>query len=504
MTSSIAKEKEKERDPEVGQDDATLVETDRIQSGGDEEKQQDEWIVKWDGPDDPEDPLNTPEMKKWIMTAVLAIACACVTCCSSMAADAYAGMEKRFGVSQEVCILSVSLFVAGLGVGPLFLGPISEFVGRSKVLHYSFGAFFCKYFHPSESNKIAVHLVFRFLTGFGGSAFLSVSGGAITDVFRNEKVGTPMLAFSASPFIGPVLGPLISGFINQNAYWRWTFYVVLIWAGVMLILLVVFVPETYNSELLRRKAIRLRKQTGEQRWRAPVELSDRTFVQALKTSIQTPFILMSTQLMVLFLDLWSSIILGILYLSFGGINYIFRTQYGFTLEQTGLAFLGIGAGQVIAVFTQPYFNRHYKRVALANGGKAPPEARLIAGCYGAVLCPLGLLLMGLTSFKNVPWIIPILCSSFFGWGMVYSFTSTFTYLVDAYRPVAASALASNSFMRSAFAAGFPLFGEQLYERLGAVGGTCLLGGLMCLTIPLPFIFHRLGARIRSRCDVASQ
>ncbi len=53
-----------------------------------------------------------------MMVAVLGVACACVTCCSSMAADTYPGMEEEFNVSQEVCILSVSLFVTGLGLGP--------------------------------------------------------------------------------------------------------------------------------------------------------------------------------------------------------------------------------------------------------------------------------------------------------------------------------------------------------------------------------------------------
>ena len=48
-----------------------------------------------------------------------------------------------------------------------------------------------------------------------------------------------------------------------------------------------------------------------------------------------------------------------------------------------------------------------------------------------MLCPFGLLLFGLTSFKNVPWIIPILCSTFFGAGIVQSYTSTFTYLVES-------------------------------------------------------------------------
>jgi MFS family permease len=40
------------------------------------------------------------------------------------------------------------------------------------------------------ANNVAVHMIFRFLTGFAGSAFLSVSGGAISDVFKNEFVAT--------------------------------------------------------------------------------------------------------------------------------------------------------------------------------------------------------------------------------------------------------------------------------------------------------------------------
>lgn len=50
-----------------------------------------------------------------------------------MAASTYMGMERDLHISQEVAVLSVSLFVAGLGVGPLLLGPLSEFLGRNKV-----------------------------------------------------------------------------------------------------------------------------------------------------------------------------------------------------------------------------------------------------------------------------------------------------------------------------------------------------------------------------------
>jgi hypothetical protein len=60
--------------------------------------------------------------------------------------------------------------------------------------------------------------------------------------------------------------------------------------------------------------------------------------------------------MVLLLNLWSALILGILHLFFGGVSDVFKTQDGFTLHFTGLAFLGICFGQIVAVSRQPYFN----------------------------------------------------------------------------------------------------------------------------------------------------
>lgn len=74
--------------------------------------------------------------------------------------------------------------------------------------------------------------------------------------------------------------------------------------------------------------------------------------------------------------------------------------------------------------------RKYRLAVKANNGHAPPEARLVPGFYGAVLAPMGLLLLGLTCFKEVHWIVPIIMSSMFGMGMVFSYTSTFTYLVE--------------------------------------------------------------------------
>lgn len=54
------------------------------------------------------------------------------------AAMARPGLQKEFGVSTPVAILGISLFVAGLGIGPLLLGPLSEFFGRRHIYWISF------------------------------------------------------------------------------------------------------------------------------------------------------------------------------------------------------------------------------------------------------------------------------------------------------------------------------------------------------------------------------
>ena len=107
------------------------------------------------------------------------------------------------------------------------------------------------------------------------------------------------------------------------------------------------------------------------------------------------------------------------------------------------------------------------------------------GQVGGVLIPVGLFWIAFTTYRSVHWIVPIIASVFFGMGVFYTFSSTSTYLITAYRPIAASVLASNSFFRSCFGSAFPLFTSAVYDKLGTVGATALVAGLATLFAPLP-------------------
>jgi multidrug resistance protein len=288
----------------------------------------------------------------------------------------------------------------GLGLGPMLLGPLSEFYGRRPIYLVSFSSFIIWIIPSALAKNIQTMLVARFLDGLSGSAFLSVAGGTVGDMFNRETLQLPMLIYTGSPFIGPSIGPLIGGFINQYSSWRWTFYVLLIWSGVNLGMIFLFVPETYHPVLLRVKARKLRKETGNDKWKAPMEKMNKSIPKTIALSLLRPAQLLIFEPMCTNLCLFSAILLGILYLFFGAFPLVFQGNHGFTLSQTGLSFLGIFVGMVLASTMDPIWHRNYERLikqreeATGEIGGSEPEYRLPPAILGAGLVPIGLFMFG--------------------------------------------------------------------------------------------------------------
>ncbi|KAF2745323.1 benomyl/methotrexate resistance protein [Sporormia fimetaria CBS 119925] len=394
-------------------------------SSGDTE---DRFLVAWEGVTDPENPRSMSKLRRWLIVLIVSSSSLCVQ------------MMPEFQTSRLVCTLGLSLFVAGLGTGPLFLSPLSEFYGRRPIYICSFSFFLIWIVPCAVARNIQTMLIARFLDGLAGSAFLSVAGGTVGDMFSKQELSLPMMVYTASPFIGPEIGPLVGGFIVENTTWRWCFYVLLIWSGVQLALITMFVPETYHPVLLRNKAKRLRRETGNQSWVAPIERLSRSIPKTVAWSCLRPFQLLLLEPMCLNLCVLSSILLGILYLFFGAFPLVFQNNHGFSISQTGLSFLGILVGMLVGVCCDPVWRKYYDKLVRehTSQGEEPrsePEFRLPSTITGAVLVPVALFGEDLHFCRHYP-------------------------------QYAASALAANSFARSYFAAAFPLFGVQMYNNLG--------------------------------------
>ncbi|USP79624.1 hypothetical protein yc1106_06898 [Curvularia clavata] len=301
------------------------------------------------------------------------------------------------------------------------------------------------------------------------------------------------------------------------------FYLLIIWSGVQLCLIILFVPETYHPVLLRRKAIRLRKETGNPEWIAPIEKMDRSIARTVLWSCIRPFQLLFFEPMCLSLCILSAILLGILYLFFGAFPLVFGNNHGFSISQTGLAFLGLLVGMLTGVSSDPIWRRVYGRLVRQreqqggqNGG-SEPEFRLPSTIVGAWVVPVALFGKLSVVVQHLTRQLTVLMQGLGGRRIHRLLGTGNVDFVEQYPVYAASALAANSFARSYFAAAFPLFGVQMYNSKSSVEGvqrderavtnvdkdlgyqwaTTVLAFLALAMAPFPILFFRYGKRLRA-------
>jgi len=91
-----------------------------------------------------------------------------------------------------------------------------------------------------------------------------------------------------------------------------------------------------------------------------------------------------------------------------------------------------------------------------------------------------------------------------GFGFFTIFQAALNYLIDTFQKYSASAVAANTFLRSIFAAVFPLFVNPMFHHLGIDWASSLLGFVAVLMVPIPYLFYLYGPRIRKRGKFTSE
>lgn len=124
-----------------------------------------------------------------------------------MIAPALTSISKEFGIANEVVSsIMLSIFVLAYAIGPLFLGPLSEIYGRVIVFQASNLLYLFFNLGRGLAQTEAQMIIFRFLSGLGGSAPLAIGGGVLNDLFTAEERGRTMSMYSLAPPLGPAVG----------------------------------------------------------------------------------------------------------------------------------------------------------------------------------------------------------------------------------------------------------------------------------------------------------
>lgn len=144
--------------------------------------------MTWDGPHDPDNPRNWSFKRKWAVSVVASLFSFIAPLSSSMISPALPKISEDLRIHDgAVELLLISIYVLAFAIGPLFLGPLSEIYGRRICLQLSNIVFVVFNTACGGCRTTTQLIIFRFLSGLGGSAPLAVSISLSQDFYANRQ-----------------------------------------------------------------------------------------------------------------------------------------------------------------------------------------------------------------------------------------------------------------------------------------------------------------------------
>ena len=144
---------------------------------------------------------------------------------------------------QSLVQLTLSGCLAGLAIGQLVAGPLSDSLGRRRPLLFGLAAFVAFSVACAVAPDIGPLIVFRFLQGMAGAAGVVLSLAMVRDMYEGTELARVLGSLGLVFGLAPVLAPVIGGQVLRVTSWRGVFGVL---AAIGLAVLVAswFLPET--------------------------------------------------------------------------------------------------------------------------------------------------------------------------------------------------------------------------------------------------------------------
>ncbi|KAH7364710.1 major facilitator superfamily domain-containing protein [Rhexocercosporidium sp. MPI-PUGE-AT-0058] len=438
-------------------------------------KNDQEYIILKFTDDDKEDPFNWSFAKKAFITALLCL----MTLFIGLATTAYSSginsMCSDLGVSTELGQLGLFCFNFACALAPLFLAPFCELVGRRAIYVGSYACFVIVFIGLALGKNIATILVMRALSGLFGCVGTILVGGTFSNIYRPDHRAGPMACFAYVAILGTVAAPIYAGFIDETIGWRWMEGIQGLANLPLLIIIILFFRETRGGVTLHKRAKALRAATGDDRYKALMDLDAKDIKEMLHNSSVKAVHMLVTEPV---------------------------EKRGWSEGVGGLPYISLCIGVTIGFGANFFQIKKYKAIMKANDRKILPESRLYGAMWGAGFLPLGLFMYSFTQYGYLPWIAPTIALAPIAIGIFFIFESTYSFTSDCYGENSSSAIAGQGLMRNTLGAVAPLFATQFFKNVGSQYAGLILALAGTFLTLIPFVMFKYGHVLRKRSKLA--
>lgn len=249
----------------------------------------------------------------------------------------------------------------GEAISPLYVGPLSERLGRLPVVHLYNFLFLIFTMVAGFSTTVSQIVVFRFLAG-ASVASIALNPPIVGDLFPIEERGAAISIMSLIPILGTAVGPIAGGYITQYLNWRWTFWLTAIATAALSLILVLSMRETYVP-VIKRKASKVKYQSANKYmhgWNLKT-------IQSIAVLMVRPFAILFSSPVAVIMALYLSLLYGYLSLVGATMANTFQEVYGFSESSSGLVYISLSKFVVPSRITfglNSSSNRHPQRIYL--------------------------------------------------------------------------------------------------------------------------------------------
>jgi DHA2 family multidrug resistance protein len=153
-------------------------------------------------------------------------------------------MQGTMSATQDQISWVLTSYIVATAIATPLTGVLAARFGRKRLMVWSITAFIVASMLCGAAASLEQMVVYRLLQGAAGAALVPLSQAVLLDTYPPEKHGPAMALWGMGVMIGPILGPLVGGYLTEYYSWRWAFYINLPIGAFALLGTTIFLAET--------------------------------------------------------------------------------------------------------------------------------------------------------------------------------------------------------------------------------------------------------------------
>ncbi|UTV98418.1 multidrug effflux MFS transporter [Marinomonas rhizomae] len=160
-------------------------------------------------------------------------------------------IANNLGTTDQLIQTTITVFLLGMAIGMLIFGPLSDMLGRKRLLLIGIGFYFLSSIGCAMASTGESLILFRFLQSLGGAAAAVLGRALVRDLYELKRAANILSHMHIISMMVMLVSPILGAYIVSYFEWRWIFYFLALFSMIAFIGSALLLPETKSSSTIK-------------------------------------------------------------------------------------------------------------------------------------------------------------------------------------------------------------------------------------------------------------